>query len=387
VNVLHISSDYPYTSVFRELLEHLSARDFHTMYVPMPAGVQVPAVENTSSHFRVIYSSDYSRAERLLFFRKTLKVVNAIERQVKIGDVHVIHAHHLFSGGGVAHLIAKKTGIKYITAVRNTDINWFFRYAVHLRAFGARILEGASKVIFLSPAQQQTVLSKYVPSRLVESVAAKSVVIPNGVSDYWLENRYWRLAERTHAALRLLFVGQFTRNKNVSAVIRTGELLSVRGWPVEVTLLGDGPEREGLLRMAGKSNIPITIVPWTTCKSELRDRYREADVLVMPSFTETFGLVYIEAMSQGLPVVYSENQGIDGYFEPGVIGQPCDPRNVNSIADAVLAIGSEYQVISRNCTALSARFGWGGIASVYESIYSEVGQGERVDLAFGFGDE
>lgn len=370
MNVLHICSDYPYTSVYRELLDHFSDKTSHTVYVPMLRGAQVP-LEQAPSRVNVVYSQDHTGLDRIFYRKKTQKVVAALERKVDLRGFEIIHGHHLFSGGGAAYQVAQRYGIRYITAVRNTDVNWFLRYAFHLRSFGMRILEGASRVIFISPAHLHTVISRFVPPRLRDSLASKAMVIPNGVSDFWLENRYWRSSPGPGVPIRLLYVGQFTANKNALGLIRAAELLYGRGHPVEVTLIGEGPEKERLQSYASRNTIPIHVEGWVSSRWELRERYRTADVLVLPSFTETFGLVYIEAMSQGLPIVYSSGQGIDGYFRVGEIGYPCKPGRPSSIADAVLAICEGYPKLSNNCTTFSTRFRWVDIAREYESIYRE----------------
>ena len=50
-----------------------------------------------------------------------------------------------------------------------------------------------------------------------------------------------------------------------------------------------------------------------TDKKTLKNLYRENDMFVMPSKNETFGLVYIEALLQGLPILYAKNEGIEGF--------------------------------------------------------------------------
>jgi glycosyltransferase involved in cell wall biosynthesis len=57
--------------------------------------------------------------------------------------------------------------------------------------------------------------------------------------------------------------------------------------------------------------------------------------LVMPSFSESYGLVYAEALFNGVPVLYSKNRGIDGYFEDRKIGYACDPRSADDIAAGI----------------------------------------------------
>ena len=70
-------------------------------------------------------------------------------------------------------------------------------------------------------------------------------------------------------------------------------------------------------------------------KEKLMDLYRANDIFVMTSITETFGLVYAEAMSQRIPVVYSKQQGFDGQFKEGDVGYHVDPRSVEEITNAI----------------------------------------------------
>ena len=102
----------------------------------------------------------------------------------------------------------------------------------------------------------------------------------------------------------------------------------------------------------------------------LLERYREADVFVMPSFFETFGLVYLEAMSQGLPLIYSKDQGFDGFYTDGRIGYAVNPSDTDGIADKINIIFENYEAISMNCIEEVHGFSWDAIASAYMGIYS-----------------
>ena len=59
----------------------------------------------------------------------------------------------------------------------------------------------------------------------------------------------------------------------------------------------------------------------------------ESDIFVMPSRYETFGLVYVEALSQGLPVIYTRGQGFDGQIPDGEVGYSVKCNDVNEIAE------------------------------------------------------
>jgi len=92
----------------------------------------------------------------------------------------------------------------------------------------------------------------------------------------------------------------------------------------------------------------------------------------MPSITETFGLVYTEAMSQGMPVIYSEKQGFDGQFKEGIIGYHVNSFNAEEIAKKILKIISNYEKISRNCLKYSHLFDWKNISGKYSQIYNDI---------------
>ena len=121
--------------------------------------------------------------------------------------------------------------------------------------------------------------------------------------------------------------------------------------------------------MANKYHDIIIVHGLIESKEELMRLYRSSDIFVMVSSNETFGLVYIEAISQGLPVIYSKGQGIDGYFSNGTIGYVCTPSNVNEIVHATKEIVDNYSAISGNCSKYAEYFSWDKIARTYEEIY------------------
>jgi L-malate glycosyltransferase len=90
----------------------------------------------------------------------------------------------------------------------------------------------------------------------------------------------------------------------------------------------------------------------------------------MPSFNETFGLVYIEAMSQGLPVIYSKGQGIDGYFNEGKVGFSVNPGNISDIATRIENILENYDEMNKNAITAVKEFKWSKIADKYIDIYN-----------------
>ena len=90
----------------------------------------------------------------------------------------------------------------------------------------------------------------------------------------------------------------------------------------------------------------------------------------MPSKHETFGLVYAEAMSQGLPVIYTKGQGFDGQFPEGEVGFSVAYDDPEEIAMRVKEIIADYGSISKRAVANVHRYDWKGIAQDYSELYS-----------------
>ena len=107
-------------------------------------------------------------------------------------------------------------------------------------------------------------------------------------------------------------------------------------------------------------------------KEQLIEQYRNHDIFVMPSFTESFGLVYAEAISQGLPVVYSKGQGFDGQFEEGLVGYHCDAKSADSLANSIKKVmESFYNGKKLNDVDLS-KYRWNVLTERYRDVYLDV---------------
>jgi glycosyltransferase involved in cell wall biosynthesis len=92
----------------------------------------------------------------------------------------------------------------------------------------------------------------------------------------------------------------------------------------------------------------------------------------MPSFNETFGIVYLEAMSQGLPILYSQNQGIDGYFNYRIPGYSVDPNNLNDIKNKILKAFKNHKKLRINALYHVDKFSWKKITLSYNKLYSDI---------------
>jgi glycosyltransferase involved in cell wall biosynthesis len=288
---------------------------------------------------------------------------------VDLARIRLVHAHFLYSDGAVALALKQEFGLPFIVAVRNTDVNAFMRYRPDLARTRDRVLAEAEKVVFLSHAYR-SLLARNLDAGLRERVAAKSIIVPNGIGDDWLAEQP-PAARHDPQALRLLYVGDYSANKNIPILLDAVGLVA-KSRDVSLTLVGgsgDGAEQVSRLLRSGRFPFARN-VGRVSDPQKLRGIYRDHDVFVMVSHLETFGVVYIEALSQGLPIVHSRGQGVDGYFEPATVAEAANPKDPADIAARLVAVAGRLPGIRARCMAEAQRFDWRHIATAYSLIYN-----------------
>ena len=100
--------------------------------------------------------------------------------------------------------------------------------------------------------------------------------------------------------------------------------------------------------------------------------YADCDVLLVPSSAETFGMVYLEAMSQGVPVLYTKGQGFDGQFPEGEIGYAVPCGDVQAQTEALKRVVQEYAQRSQRCVEGANGYAWPRIAGMWMRLYQEI---------------
>src|SRR5699024_2314840 len=349
MKLLHICSYYVGNKLYKNMVENLATKNIdQTVYIPVRSKAHLGKNKLPESVRTVDYKyrNILNKFDRFFFKRKINKQKKDIEKNViNKNPPEVIHAHTVFSDGGTAYLLNKKYGIKYILNVRNTDINYYYKYAIHLRPFMYKILLNAESIVFISHAYKRRMHS-LLPSHISKKIEQKLHVIPNGIDEYWHKNAEAKDYSIQSKKINLLFIGSINKNKNLYATILACKRLMEEGYDVTLHVIGNGPKLEDAEKLCADLSIQDNVIfyGYIDDKKRLLSIYRSSDIFVMPSYRETFGLVYIEAMSQGLPVIYSRNQGIDGYFIDGEVGYSIDPNDFKSIVIAVEKIVRKYDV-------------------------------------------
>lgn len=364
MKILHINSYYSAGSFYKNLYDKQKESGLNIdVYVPVSTSVDTSSLK--LGDYTTI-SVNHGKYDRLFFHLKHVKIYKDIIKKYIITDYTLIHAHSLFSNGYIALKLKKKYGIPYVVAVRSTDINTFMKYMIHLGKLGVQIIKEAAKVIFLSEPYRDMVIEKYIPDKLKKDIYIKTAIIPNGIDDFWLSNKYARTNGVKRNSINIIFAGQISRRKNASTTVKACEILLKKGYNVKFTVVGRVKDKTEYQVI--KTRDFVNYVEYQP-KEKLLDLYRKNDIFVMPSRTETFGLVYAEAMSQGLPVIYTKGQGFDGQFEEGEVGYSVPYNSPEEIADKIQGILSNYNKISQNCVMKVDKFNWSKISKDYNHIY------------------
>lgn len=368
MRVLNISNDYFYTKLYKKFHLNLINKGIDSVFL-------VPTSFNTihkHKHedqkviilpsFR-IWWKPFFRVKYNLVIKKLYLYFNN-----NLSNFDIIHAHYLFSAGIIAREINKRFGIPYVVTVRNTDINYVFKRMIHLRRTGISILNRASKIIFLSNAYKESTL-RFIPDSLKKPILDKSVIIPNGIDEFWFHNLNTEKKIDSRKDIKFLQVGEITKNKNYLTTVRAMELLKKEGFNPTLSVAGKIKNKKIYKTLVSYEFVSNHgLLP----KEDLLKLYRANDIFILPSIHETFGLVYAEAMSQGLPIIYTKGQGFDQQFKEGTVGFHVESQSDEDILKAIRSIIERYDTLSQNCIREVYKFDWESITKRYIQLYKEI---------------
>ncbi len=366
--LLQISNDFADQKIYVNLVRHLSDEGFEQIvYVPVRwrekiDGNRDDSVKNVTYHYSYILKRNL--LFKLRFHRKIAIILRDLEHKINVSEVGLVHAHFLFSDGAVAYQLKRKYNIPYVVSVRATDIYTFFRYMVHLRNLGNRIINEAEKVIFINQSYKDVFNAKYkLP--FLKSAEQKFMVIPNAIDDVWFRSSPKKKSVET--PICLLYVGRIIKRKKLDLVIKALKRLNKQhNNNFRLQVVGDGDFMENARKLADEN---VIFHGRITDIGRLIEIYERCHIYAMPALRETFGLVYIEAMSQGLPIIYCRGEGVDGFFPTGSVGCAVSPNSVSEIVEAVNRIIEQYGTLSTNAILESRRFNWKDITNQYVKAY------------------
>lgn len=318
------------------------------------------------------------------FTRLLVRLARAAHRAADAIDADVIHAHWWVPAGLAAWLASgrKTRRHPYVVTLHGTDVAVLRRF-LPARPIGARVLARAAQI---------TAVSSYLAQQASEIAGVPSErcrVIPMPVDpSLFAASKEGREARGAAAGGEggIVTVGRLTRQKRIRLLIDAVGLLVADGLHVTLTVVGDGPERANLERLARDHGLDHLVRFTGAVEPErIAALVTAADVFGFPAVGEGLGLAAAEALMLGVPVVAARDGGGVTDVVPAQGAGRLVPPDAAAFAAAlreVLEDPASRVAAARAADALSPRFAPDHVARAFEEVYARaVGDAAGDDAA------
>lgn len=263
--------------------------------------------------------------------RKSMSLLFATLKFVISQSPKVIHLHSSFAGAFLRPFLIGFRNLRVIYCAHGWAVDRSMgKISARLVALVERCLSYITDtVVCISEHDRHVALRMGIPDK-------KLRVVLNGIALNAPPKRPLEIGW-PDGCLKVLFVGRFDAQKGVDVLLAAVKALqgSVHAVLAGGVVLGDG----------AKFGIPenATLAGWLT-RSEIESLFSQADVLVVPSRWEGFGLIAVEGMRAGLPVVASNVGGLKEVVLDGVTGVLVQPGSSEALCDALIGLNRERRV-------------------------------------------
>ena len=294
-------------------------------------------------------------------------------RFVKQFQPDIVQVFFGIPAGGGAYLLQKLRNVPYVVFLggrdvpsRNPDPSYYRWLYLLLKPIIRAIWKNAATVVSCSDGLRE--LARETDADV------KIDVIPDAVD---LETFTPVQRDAYPEKVRVLTIGRLIPRKGFQFLIRAlPQIIEKAVHNFEIEIVGDGPYHGELLKLAENLGVASHIcfagsVPYP----KLPQKYRDADLLILPSLAEGMPLVVLEAMGTGLPIVASRVQGIDELVAEGVNGALFNPGDVDGLAHALVKLinaGEGRIEMGKTSIERVKPYDWKNIADAYLSLYADI---------------
>ena len=291
----------------------------------------------------------------------------------------VLHVHYAIPHASVAYLAqqilkSKKIFLPYITTLHGTDITLVGRDP----SFEPVIrfsLNNSNAITSVSESLKKETLSTFKIDNKVD-------VIPNFINleDYSKsDNKCERRSYAPNGEKIMVHVSNFRKVKRVEDVLRVFDKVR-KVVPTKLILVGDGPERPAIEKLCRELNTCNDIISLGRINDPV-DILKMADLFVLPSETESFGLAALEAMAMHIPVISTNTGGLPEVNIHEVTGYLSNVGDVDDMAANAIKLLSDEKLLAKfkqNAFAQAQKFDINVILPAYEKLYQKVTSKEMV---------
>ena len=281
---------------------------------------------------------------RGLFF--AINAEKELKKLIEKENIDIIHGHYLLPAGWASVKAGKSTNTKTYVTSHGSDMFETYKKQKFTRPLINKVLKDADVVLAVSEALKDEIIKTNIPNikektRLHwNSIDVSKFKTTEENKDKFKKELVQEFGIDVDKPI-ILFVGNIIKRKNVELLIDAKKEMSVEA---NLVIVGDGPQSKELKEKCEKEDIQN--VYFTGTRRDVEDVIPSCGLLVLPSFSESFGLVLIEALSCGKPVIGSNVGGIKEIITEDV-GLLIDPNDPTDLANAIDRVLSDEELMER----------------------------------------
>lgn len=353
MKILHVSPRYfPYIGGLEEhvrnICERLASRYEVTVFTTDPSG-KLPKHEEING-VNVKRFKTWAPNEAY-YFSKDIK--EALGKHSNSFDIVHAHSYHAIPAYYAAQTKSKNK--LFFTPHYHGKGHTFFRSLLHLpyRFFGKKIFEKSDMIICVSSYEKGLIEKRFKISE------DKIAVIPNGVNKEEFKNL--KKIEKDYKTI--LCVGRVEKYKGMQYLVQVMPKLNEN---IVLEIIGQGPYKKNLISLAKKLKVRNRVKFYQNLpRSQLLRKYAEADIFVLPSKYEAYGISVAEAMCAGTPCIVANTSALSEWIDNKNCFGIDYPIDLDELADLILS------VIGRKVSSVKV-LDWNDVvdklANVYENL-------------------
>lgn len=301
-----------------------------------------------------------------------LALSSKLVNMAKLHEIEIVHVHyaipHAYAGYMAKQMLAQEgIFIPMVTTLHGTDITLVGSHPFYKPAVTFSI-NNSDAVTSVSQSLKDDTLRLFNIKKEIE-------VVPNFIDTKKYENLYSNCERELIASNNEKII---THISNIRKVKRVDDVIEIfdriqKELPAKLVIVGDGPEKESLENLCKKKGIDEKVL-FVGNSHEVDKILCFSDLFILPSEHESFGLVALEAMVCGVPVISSNAGGLPEVNIHGESGYLSNVGNVDEMAKNALKIlvnSDTHQMFKRKAKENAQRFETKLIVPIYEEIYKK----------------
>ncbi|HEY2436690.1 MAG TPA: glycosyltransferase family 4 protein [Solirubrobacteraceae bacterium] len=200
-------------------------------------------------------------------------------------------------------------------------------------------------------------------------------VIPNGIDVGVYRPGLAPIRHLRDDRLNILFVGRLEKRKGLGDLLRAYRAMRPRVPNSRLIIVGDGPLRGRVESYVTRHRMPDVVLAGYVPESVKPRYYNTADIFCAPATgAESFGIVLLEALATGLPVVATEVPGYMSVLEPGRDSVAVQPKNWRELAASLVILARDPELrrrMSDYALQKARRYSWDRVATDVVDVYQE----------------